>query len=229
MRALFGAAAELAPSIVFLDEIDSMLTARRDNEDAVAGKVKTQFLVEMDGANKNNDRLVLVLGATNRPDLLDEAVRRRFTRRILIPLPDCASRRALVERAFAAHKLPSSLSDAAKTRIATATDGFSSADLKEVCRAAAAAAFARYMAKKRAALAAAGGAVGSGVGAGSAPPARFSAADMDEAVTDEDLERALKQIRPSVSAADVARHSAFDDTYGWHGDEGDGEDDAPKA
>lgn len=221
VKALFGAAAELSPSVIFLDEIDSLLTARRDNEDAVAGKIKTQFLVEMDGANKNNNKLVIIMGATNRPDLIDEAVRRRFTRRILIPLPDMTSRVSLVQRSFAGHRLPNTLTEAAITRCAELTSGFSSADLKEVCRAAAQSAYNRWLEKKRPALAAAasaGGASGSGVAALPAP-ARFSAADVDEPVTDDDLARAQRQVRPSVSAADVARHDVFDETFGWHGDE----------
>lgn len=207
VKALFGAAQELAPSVIFLDEIDSLLTARRDNEDASAGKIKTQFLVEMDGANKNEGKLVIIMGATNRPDLIDEAVRRRFTRRIHIPLPDLVSRVSLIMRSFAGHRLPNTLSEAAVTRCAEATAGFSSADLREVCRVGAQCAYNRWIERKRSVLTA------------SAPAARFSAADVDEPVTDEDLVRALRQIRPSVSAADVARHEAFDETFGWKGDD----------
>ena len=227
VKALFGAASELAPSVIFLDEIDSLLTARRDNEDAVAGKIKTQFLVEMDGANKNNNKLVIVMGATNRPDLIDEAVRRRFTRRIHIPLPDITSRVSLIQRSFAGHRLPNTLTETAITRCADLTAGFSSADLKEVCRAAAQSAYNRWLEKKRAALllqttTATNTNTTVGVGAYKEPPpqARFSAADVDEPVTDEDLSRAQRQVRSSVSAADVARHNLFDETFGWHGDEG---------
>ena len=213
VKALWAVAQELAPSIVFLDEIDSLLTQRKEGDNEAAGKVKTEFLVQMDGANRKEVRgkLVMVIGATNRPDSLDEAVRRRFTRRILIPLPDLASRAALIERAFAEHKLPQDISPEARARVATDTEGFSSADLKEVCRAAANAALNRWLARKREAAGAAGVVAGGGGGAS-------FAVSMDEPVTGEDLLRAARQVRPSVSDEDVRRHKAFDDSFGWKGE-----------
>lgn len=213
VRALWAVATEFSPAIIFLDEIDSLLTVRRDNDtDGSAGKIKTEFLVQMDGANasKSSSTLIIVMGATNRPDLLDEAVRRRFTRRIHIPLPDFESRLALITRAFNSHKLPVALTEAAITAAAESTQAFSSADLKEICRAAAMIPYNRWCDRTRA------------LSAGAAPSAgaaltRFSAKDMDEPITDADLASALKAVRPSVSAGDVARHEAFDAAYGWHG------------
>jgi len=179
----------------------------------VASKVKTEFLVQMDGANRKEVRgkLVMTIGATNRPDILDEAVRRRFTRRIHIPLPDVESRAALIDRAFAAHKLPQDIPEAVRARVAADTEGYSSADLREICRAAAGAALNRWLAARTARAAAAGGAAGGGGGGG------FDAGAMDEPVTGEDLLRAMKQIRPSVSDEDVRRHKGFDDLFGWRG------------
>jgi SpoVK/Ycf46/Vps4 family AAA+-type ATPase len=213
VKALWAVAQELAPSIIFLDEIDSLLTARRDGEAEAASKVKTEFLVQMDGANRKEVRgkLVMTIGATNRPDILDEAVRRRFTRRIHIPLPDLESRAALIERAFAAHKLPQDIPDAVRATVAAETEGYSSADLREICRAAAGAALNRWLAA-RAVKAAGGGSAGAGAGGGG-----FDAGTMDEPVTAEDLLRAMRQIRPSVSEEDVRRHKAFDDSFGWKG------------
>lgn len=75
------------PAIIFIDEIDSMLSARSDGENESSKRVKTEFLVQMQGVGHEEDKL-LVLGATNIPWGIDSAARRRFERRIYIPLPD---------------------------------------------------------------------------------------------------------------------------------------------
>jgi uncharacterized membrane protein YgcG len=243
-QALFAAATEYQPSILFVDEADSLLTVRRDNDDAVTGKVKTQFLVEMDGANRKGDAQVIVMAATNRPDLLDEAVRRRFGRRILIPLPDPASRRALIDHALRGHRGPVDVPDAVRAEIAAATEGYSSADLEKVCQAAAARAFQRWIRSRSAAVGGGGGGGGGGVGFGPADgdgagggaggggaedaaaaeiAALRSARSLEEMcpITPRDLRKALDQLRPSVGKDDVARHEAFNAAYGWKGEEKD--------
>lgn len=77
-------------SIIFIDEVDSMTGNRSDGENEASRRVKTEFLVQMEGLGKQGK--VLVLGATNLPWELDPAIRRRFERRIYIPLPDFESR-----------------------------------------------------------------------------------------------------------------------------------------
>jgi SpoVK/Ycf46/Vps4 family AAA+-type ATPase len=67
VRALFELANERAPSVVFIDEIDSIMGARGGNEHEASRRLKTEFLVQFDGVNSNTDKKVLVLAATNRP------------------------------------------------------------------------------------------------------------------------------------------------------------------
>merc|ERR1719394_162221 len=78
VRALFAVAKVHQPSVVFIDEIDSLLTSRSEGEHESSRKIKTEFLVQLDGANTVGEERVLVVGATNRPQELDEAARRRL-------------------------------------------------------------------------------------------------------------------------------------------------------
>jgi vacuolar protein-sorting-associated protein 4 len=87
VKQLFSMARELRPAIIFVDEIDSLCGARGEGESEASRRIKTEFLVQMQGVG-NDTRGILVLGATNTPWALDPALRRRFERRIYIPLPD---------------------------------------------------------------------------------------------------------------------------------------------
>lgn len=77
VRELFEAARANKPSIIFIDEVDSLCSSRSDNESESARRIKTEFLVQMQGVGKDSDG-ILVLGATNIPWVLDSAIRRRF-------------------------------------------------------------------------------------------------------------------------------------------------------
>jgi vacuolar protein-sorting-associated protein 4 len=89
-------AREKKPSIIFIDEVDSMAGSRSDNENESTKRVKTEFLVQMQGVGHSETGL-LVLGATNIPWALDSAIRRRFEKRIYIALPDKDGRLALLK------------------------------------------------------------------------------------------------------------------------------------
>jgi len=95
MRALFTLANERAPSVIFMDEIDAIMSSRGGNEHEASRRMKTEFLVQFDGVSSSTSK-ILVLAATNRPFDLDEAALRRLTKRIYLPLPDIEARKGLV-------------------------------------------------------------------------------------------------------------------------------------
>lgn len=91
VKAAFQLARDRKPSIVFIDEIDSLCTSRSEGESEASRRIKTEFLVQMDGVGSNQTG-VLILGATNVPWEIDQAMRRRFEKRIYIALPESAAR-----------------------------------------------------------------------------------------------------------------------------------------
>ena len=95
---LFSMAREKAPSIIFIDEIDALCGARGESGESEASRrIKTEILVQMQGVGSDSAGKVLVLAATNTPYSLDQAVRRRFDKRIYIPLPEAAARAHMFE------------------------------------------------------------------------------------------------------------------------------------
>ena len=132
MRDMFRKAKQAAPCIIFFDEIDALVPARNaGGSDAhVAERVLSQFLTELDGVEELKG--VLVLGATNRPDMLDPAVLRpgRFDEIIDIALPDEESRRLIFEVHLRNKPLAPGVSAA---NLAAGTDGFSGADIQGIC------------------------------------------------------------------------------------------------
>lgn len=126
VKNLFEIARERKPSIIFIDEIDSICGARGEGEHETMRRVKTEILVQMQGVGTDNKN-VLVLGATNLPWEIDPAVRRRFERRIYIALPDEHSRKEIVRHHLG--ETPHSLGEEDLEEIAKETEGFSGSDL----------------------------------------------------------------------------------------------------
>merc|ERR1712198_513331 len=131
VKNLFEMAREHKPSIIFIDEVDSLTGQRSDNESESARRIKTEFLVQMQGVGNDNDG-VLVLGATNIPWVLDAAIRRRFEKRIYIDLPEANARSYMFKLNLgeAAH----ALTEENFRDLGQRTDGYSGADIAIVVR-----------------------------------------------------------------------------------------------
>ncbi|XP_068310398.1 uncharacterized protein [Pyrus communis] len=135
VKAVFSLASKIAPSVIFVDEVDSML-GRRENpgEHEAMRKMKNEFMVNWDGLRTKDKERVLVLAATNRPFDLDEAVIRRLPRRLMVNLPDAQNREKILRVILAKEDLEP---DVDLEAVANLTDGYSGSDLKNLCVAAA--------------------------------------------------------------------------------------------
>lgn len=97
VRILFEMAKFYAPTTIFIDEIDSLASKRGEKEDESSRKVKTELMTRIDGVSSGEEgKSIVVIGATNRPWDLDEAIRRRLEKRIYIPLPTEIGRREML-------------------------------------------------------------------------------------------------------------------------------------
>ncbi|KAJ1264285.1 hypothetical protein BS78_09G251600 [Paspalum vaginatum] len=131
VRALFSLAAKVAPTIIFVDEVDSMLGQRaRCGEHEAMRKIKNEFMSHWDGLLSKTGEKILVLAATNRPFDLDEAIIRRFERRIMVGLPTQESRELILRTLLSKEKVDENIDF---KELATMTEGYSGSDLKNLC------------------------------------------------------------------------------------------------
>ena len=136
LRQIFQEAAQSAPCLLFIDEIDALVPNRNQVEGEVEKRLVAQMLGLMDGFAADAAQGVIVLAATNRPDALDPALRRpgRFDREIIFPVPDRQGRQEIL--AIHTRTMPLA-SDVDLTAIAEQAHGFVGADLKGLCQSAA--------------------------------------------------------------------------------------------
>ncbi|ORX79823.1 AAA-domain-containing protein [Anaeromyces robustus] len=129
VRNLFEMARENKPAIIFIDEIDSLCGTRGEGESEASRRIKTEFLVQMQGVG-NDQQGILVLAATNLPWQLDPALRRRFEKRIYIPLPEANAR----ARMFQIHigNTPNTLTMKDFRHLAHKSEGYSGSDIGTV-------------------------------------------------------------------------------------------------
>lgn len=188
VRALFMLARKLQPSVVFIDEIDSLLSQRTENENEGSRRIKTEFLVQFDGVGTNSDDSILIIGATNRPSEIDEAARRRLVKRIYVPLPDIKARKFIIQNLTDEYK--SDISENDYESLADQTDGYSGSDLYNLCREVSMEPI-REIEDIR----------------------NFNAENM-RPINVNDFFKALKQIRKSVSEKDLEGYNEWNMTFG---------------
>lgn len=190
VRALFAVARCQQPAVIFIDEIDSLLSQRGDGEHESSRRIKTEFLVQLDGATTSSEDRILVVGATNRPQEIDEAARRRLVKRLYIPLPEASARKQIVVNLMS--KEQCCLSDEETERVVQQSDGFSGADMTQLCRE-----------------------------ASLGPIRSLHTADIATISPDQvrpiayiDFENAFKTVRPTVSPKDLELYENWNETFG---------------
>jgi len=190
MRTLFAVARVHQPAVIFMDEIDSLLCKRTEGENDAARKIKTEFLVQFDGCGTAQDDRILIIGATNRPQELDDAARRRFRKKLYIPLPDSEARLALFRNLL--RKERHSLTQEQLVEISALTEGYSGSDCDNLCRDAALGPIRDLQ--------------------------NVDVANMDfssvEPIGLKHLVQAMAQIKPSVSPGDLEEYVKYEQEFG---------------
>ncbi|EAL63857.1 AAA ATPase domain-containing protein [Dictyostelium discoideum AX4] len=189
VRALFAVATHFQPSIIFIDEIDSLLTERSSNESEASRRLKTEILVQFDGARTNGDERVLVMGATNRPEDLDDAALRRLVKRIYVGLPELETRLQIIQHLLVGQR--HSLTKQQINSLAEVTQGYSGFDLAALCKDAA------YEPIRR---------LGIGI----------KDLELNEIslISFKDFANSLKQIRPSVTSQSLKSFEKWNQKFG---------------
>lgn len=190
VRALFAIARCHQPAVIFIDEIDSLLSQRMDGEHDSSRRIKTEFLVQLDGAATAAEDRVLVVGATNRPQEIDEAARRRLSKRLYIPLPAGAARRQIVVNLMSREK--SHLREEELESVVAGTEGYSGADMTQLCREAALGPIRCIQLSDIATI----------------------TADQVRPILHNDFQDALMTVRPSVSSKDLEMYEEWNKTFG---------------
>uniref|UniRef100_A0A7S0S091 microtubule-severing ATPase n=1 Tax=Pyramimonas obovata TaxID=1411642 RepID=A0A7S0S091_9CHLO len=188
IRALFEVARDRQPAIIFIDEMDSLLSARSASEHEASRRIKTEFLLRFDGVDSGGDR-IFVIGATNRPQELDEAVRRRMQKRVYVPLPDAPSRHALLAHLMAQTEHDLRPRDFAE--VVQSTEGYSGSDMRALAREAAMEPIRELGPKLKTVDASRVRRMGVG-----------------------DMRRALQAVRPTVARRELAAYEAWDREFG---------------
>ena len=135
VKSLFKVAYKKVPSIIFIDEIDSILSKRSGSENEATKRLKTEFLIQFDGLGSNTNARLLVIAATNRPMDLDEALLRRLPKRVYCGPLDEKGRFEFIKKVI--NRVETNLSDEDIKEIAQKTNDYSNSDLMEMCREAA--------------------------------------------------------------------------------------------
>jgi SpoVK/Ycf46/Vps4 family AAA+-type ATPase len=152
VNAVFSLARKLQPSIVFIDEIDAVLGTRRSGEHEASGMVKAEFMTHWDGLTSANtegeSQRILILGATNRIQDIDEAILRRMPKKFAISLPSAQQRLRILGLILKDTRVDKDNFDL--EYLVRVTAGMSGSDIKEACRDAAMVPVREYIRQKKA-------------------------------------------------------------------------------
>ena len=200
VRILFEMARFYAPSTIFIDEIDSICSKRgSDSEHEASRRVKSELLVQMDGVGggeteEGETKIVMVLAATNFPWDLDEALRRRLEKRIYIPLPTADGREELLKINLKGLEIAK---DVSLGKLAESLEGYSGADITNVCRDAAMMSFRRRI-------------------SGLTPEQvrNIPKEELEVPPNMEDFEMAIKKVNKSVSKQDLEKYQTWMNDFG---------------
>eukprot|EP00038_Savillea_parva_P013317 m.210164 g.210164 ORF g.210164 m.210164 type:complete len:369 (+) comp24890_c0_seq1:115-1221(+) len=160
VEAVFSLASKLAPTIIFLDEVDAFLRSRASSDNESSAQIKAQFMSLWDGFSSDGPGKVVIVGATNRPNDVDAAIRRRMPRMFRIGLPGRLQRESILRALLRKERIEGTYD---MGQVATGTEGYSGNDLQELCRNAAMTAMTKRLRRQMR------GGVEDGVGARSEP------------------------------------------------------------
>jgi len=192
--ALFDRARKEQPSLVFIDELDSIAVARSGSINEATRRVLGEFLTQIEGFNTKKGERVLTMGATNKPWDVDDAIISRFQRKIYVPLPDEKARKAI----FRIHLEGADTSGIGLDGLVRKTQGFSGRDIASACQEA----------------------VNSMVREQNPDLEELTSRRVEKytlryrALRPEDFEEALNKIRPAVSAQDVKKYEEWGKEFG---------------
>ncbi|EEB20015.1 conserved hypothetical protein [Pediculus humanus corporis] len=198
VRLLFEMARFYSPSTIFIDELDALCSQRgTDSEHEASRRFKAELLIQMDGLTSNissDDKVIMVLGATNHPWDIDDAFRRRFEKRVYIPMPDDETRSELIKLCLQGVIVDPELET---NVIADKLKGYTGSDITNLCRDAALMSMRRKI-----------------TGRSPEEIKQIKKEDVDLPVTMDDFIDALAKCKPSVSPSDVHKYKSWMKEFG---------------
>ncbi|XP_025198750.1 katanin p60 ATPase-containing subunit A1-like isoform X1 [Melanaphis sacchari] len=199
VRLLFEMAKIHSPSTIFIDEVDSLCSLRgSEGEHEASRRFKAELLIHMDGLNSSSDEentpSIMVLAATNHPWDIDDAFRRRFEKRIYLPLPNDESRITLLKLCLEGVNLDDSFD---YRFVANKLRGYTGSDIANVCRDAAMMGMRRKI-----------------VGQTPDQIKNIKRADIDLPVTVQDFDEAIERCRKTVTSQDIEKYQSWIDEFG---------------